>query len=378
MALTGRAEGPPLGPPAPLVPRLTATARRIADDSAAMGEPVELDPLALLGERAAACGLTRQGAVSCGGYARLLRAVDGWYAVSLARPDDVALVPAWLEQPGADADPWAALSLTTMDVVTLVERGRLLGVPVAPLPTPPGHDRPVRAVAWGEAEPRRWADLTVLDLSSLWAGPLCASVLGLAGARVVKVESTGRPDSMRHGDPVLFDLVNGGKDQVALDLADPDGQAELRQLVRNADVVIEASRPRALRRMGIDGEAELSHVDGATIWISMTGYGRTPPGGEWVAFGDDAAVAGGLVVTDERRPCFCADAVADPATGLAAAAAALRAIRTGGRWLLDVAMADVAGQLAGATLPVDPDLAGEVAPPRVRRPGRPFSPDHCH
>jgi crotonobetainyl-CoA:carnitine CoA-transferase CaiB-like acyl-CoA transferase len=77
----------------------------------------------------------------------------------------------------------------------------------------------------------------------------------------------------------------------------------------------------------------------------VTGYGTGPGAADRVAFGDDAAAAGGLVVRDERGPCFCADAVADPVTGLAASAAVLRALAEGGEHLLVASMADAAGSL---------------------------------
>ena len=86
----------------------------------------------------------------------------------------------------------------------------------------------------------------MLDLSSLWAGPLCGRILADAGARVTKVESTARPDGAHQGGAAFFDLLNGGKEQVAFDLDTDDGRAALQQLVARADVVIEASRPRAL------------------------------------------------------------------------------------------------------------------------------------
>lgn len=373
MALTGRADGPPLGPPQLLVPRLAELGRQISADSAVLGRPVELDPLALLGERAAGRGLRRAGAVSCGGHSRLLRAADGWYAVSLARPEDTALVPAWLALREPPADPWRVIERrgSTRDRAELVDRARRLGLPAAVLPDP-GRGRtllPVRTRRVADAPPvRSLADLTVVDLSALWAGPLAASILDLAGARVIRVESTRRPDPMRHGDPTLFDLLNGGKRSVAIDLGEPAGVAALGALLRRADVVVEASRPGALEQLGISAEALLSEVDGPRVWLSITGYGRAAPGRDWTALGDDAAVAGGLVATDEQGPCFVADAVADPGTGLVAAAAALRALKGGGRWLLAVAMAEVAAQLSGPTLPVDPDLLAEVAPPRSRPP----------
>ena len=87
------------------------------------------------------------------------------------------------------------------------------------------------------------------------------------------------------------------------------------------------------------------------------------PSADRVAFGDDAAAAGGLVVWDGEGPCFCGDAVADPLSGMAAAAAALAALEQGGRWVLDVSMADVAAGCRVATSP-----AG--GPPPAARAGR--------
>jgi crotonobetainyl-CoA:carnitine CoA-transferase CaiB-like acyl-CoA transferase len=205
-------------------------------------------------------------------------------------------------------------------------------------------------------------ELVVVDLSSLWAGPLCASLLGLAGARVVKVESLTRPDGARRSEDGFFDLLNGAKESVALDLATDAGRGALATLIHAADVVVESSRPRGLEQLGIVASDVLAGSAGPRAWVSITGHGRRS---SRVAFGDDAAVAGGLVVEDGRGPTFCADAVADPVTGLVAAAAALEALAEGGRWLLDVAMAGVAASLAGPTLGTDGVMA---APPRARQP----------
>jgi hypothetical protein len=97
--------------------------------------------------------------------------------------------------------------------------------------------------------------------------------------------------------------------------------------------------------------------------VSITGHGRDGDATR-VAFGDDAAVAGGLVVTDAGGPWFCADAVADPLAGLAAAAACVEALASGGRRLLDVAMSTVAASAAGPTLAVPPSVV--AAPPTAR------------
>src|SRR5207248_10182400 len=134
MALTGREGGPPLGPPAGLVAGVATTCASIARTTG-----VQLDGLALLAERAAIAGLTRHGDRSCGEATRLLRAADGWMAVTLARDDDVAAVPAWLEvEPAADA--WGLVSRTAgrRNAETLVDQARLLGLPAAVL----GGDAP--------------------------------------------------------------------------------------------------------------------------------------------------------------------------------------------------------------------------------------------
>jgi hypothetical protein len=371
MALTGRPDGPALGPPAGLVAKLQALAARLAAGARALGGSVTVDPLALLGERAAMAGLGRRGPMSCGGATRLLRARDGWLALTLARPDDVDLLPAWLDLPGPPPDPWAATeaALTTLSAEELVRRGRWLGLPVAWLPpevTGVPEPAAARDSPLGDAAPTGdLADAVVIELGSLWAGPLCGSLLGLAGAQVIKVESIRRPDGARSGPAAFLDLLNGGKRSVALDLATADGVRALRALVTRADVVVEASRPRALEQLGIDAAA-LVAAGGPRAWVSITGHGRRGPARDWVAFGDDAAVAGGLAAWDDEGPVFCADAVADPATGLVAAVAALEALAGGGRHLLDVPLVAVAAHLAGPTRPVDHPAA--VAAPRARLP----------
>jgi crotonobetainyl-CoA:carnitine CoA-transferase CaiB-like acyl-CoA transferase len=123
-------------------------------------------------------------------------------------------------------------------------------------------------------------------------------------------------------------------------------------------VVLESSRPRALEQLGLIA-ADLVER-GPQVWLSITGHGRAA---NRVAFGDDGAVSGGLVVRDDDGPCFCADAVADPLTGLAATAEVAEALQRGGRWLLDVPLAAVAASAAGPTLPASDH---PVAPPRAR------------
>lgn len=393
MGLTGPADGPGLGPPERLVERLDSVAALLATRSGALGAPVTADPLVLLTERAAITGATRRGRVSCGGATRLLAGADGWLAVTLARPEDVDLVPAWLGLPGPPEDVWSAVEAAASHrpVAPLVAAGAELGLPVASLgealratqarPEPvsrnwtrlrctrPHPDLPVGAARIGDAPAIGTLDgVVVVQLASLWAGPLCGSLLADAGATVVKVESTGRPDGARRGPGAFFDLLNAGARSVALDLASDDGRRALAALLGRADVVIEGSRPRALAQLGIDPGA-LVGGGGPRVWVSLTGHGGSQ--GDRVGFGDDAAVAGGLVAWDGGEPSFCADAVADPTSGLVAAAAVLEALASGGRWLLDVALAGVAAHLAGPTLPVP---AGLDAAPPARRPPRGHAP----
>jgi hypothetical protein len=374
MALTGPSDGPPLGPPAGLVDRLAALGASMAERAASLGGRLEVNPLELLSERAAIAGLRRAGSVSCGGGSRLLRSLDDWVCVSLARDEDVDLLEAWLQVPRGELDPWCFVESAACAVPSdrLVERAAMLGLPVAALseragpgPTSPTTSAvgmlPVLGPATGGS---RLADLTVVDLSSLWAGPLCGSLLHDAGATVIKVESTTRPDGARSGPAGFFDLMNAGKRSVAFDFTERAGIQGLLDLLAAADVVIEASRPRALEQMGIDAVALVAR-GGPRVWVSITGHGRVGDAGSRVAFGDDAAVAGGLVAWAEAVPMFCADAIADPLTGVVAADAVLRALDSGGRWVLDVAMSQVACAFAGSTIAAPPSLT--VADPRSRR-----------
>ena len=372
MALTGRADAP-CGPPERLVDGVDRLGRAVGGSSGS-----GLDALALLGERAALMGLWRRGAISCGGSCRLLpTAAGGHVAVSLPRREDLEAVAAWLELddvPQTTPATWSAVAthLARRDLEPLLARAQLLGLPVARVGEVQGTggrhgdgegDGVVRH-ALGPAPPRTVTGLRVVDLSALWAGPLCGDLLAGAGASVVKVESTARPDGARRGPAPFFDLLNARKRSVALDFARAEGRRALRCLVARADVVIEASRPRALEQLGIVA-SDAVRSGGPQVWVSITGYGRDDAPGR-VAFGDDAAAGGGLVVWADGSPLFCADAVADPLTGLTAAQASLAALAEGGRWVLDVSMAGVAAGLAGPTLPAAPGLA--VAGPRARTP----------
>ena len=186
----------------------------------------------------------------------------------------------------------------------------------------------------------RRAAPTVLDLSSLWAGPLCTHLLSVLGARVIKLESCTRPDGARDGEPRFFHRLNAGKDCVALDFSAPEVGARLLRLIDRCDIVVESSRPRALAQRGIDVDA-LLRARPELIWVSITGHGRGEPQGNWIGFGDDAAVAAGLCAPLHRaigRTEFPGDAIADPLTGMRAAAWTMQRYHAGSGGLLDCSL----------------------------------------
>ena len=195
------------------------------------------------------------------------------------------------------------------------------------------------------------------DFSALWAGPLCARLLGLAGARVVKVETPWRPDGARRGNAAFYRLLHAGHRCVALDPRTSGGREAMAALVHAADIVIESSRPRALARFGLDAEAAAA---AGTTWVSITAHGRAS---DRVGFGDDVAAGSGLVARDaDGSPLFCGDAIADPLTGLTAAV--LAACAPAGGALLDISMSDVAAATLG---PADVGTQPSVAARRDRR-----------
>ena len=364
MALTGRPDGPPLVAPG-------RAALQVREQLGGLGFEIP----GLLGERAAYAGLSRNGPWSCGGAFRVLPARDGYVGLSLARESDVELVPALVSGTEAGEDPWRAVAdwLGGTTAADAEERIRLLGLPGGVVPTTPPDERPGVVVTSLGVRAVRERPL-VVDLTSLWAGPMCAHLLGRLGARVVKVESTARPDGARSGPPAFFELLHAGHEQVRIDFATERDQ--LRDLVTSADLVLEASRPRALRQLGLD-TADI--VAGGTCWVSITARGRDS---DAVGFGDDVAAAAGQVVRDGDDLLPAGDALADPLAGVAAAVAARAALAGEEAQLIDVSMLHVAAEAAVGATPEHQvvrrggdwwvEYAGgavPVAPPRPRRAG---------
>jgi CoA-transferase family III len=297
-----------------------------------------VDGPALLRERAAILGIAPQGTTSAGGTCRLLPAADrAWVAINLARRDDVTLLAAWMRRDW-EGPVWDAVAgaLARMPAEEAVERAQLLGIPAAVACDPSPRREPVVVT---EGATARGADL-VVDLSALWAGPLCGRLLAGAGMRVVKVEHTARPDGARAGPPEFWELLNATKDELMLDFQSSEGRRALAALLDEARVVVTSSRPRAVEHLGLRLRERVA--DQGLIWVSITGYGFE---GEWrdrVAFGDDAAVAGGLAVAagGPDAPVFVGDAPADPLAGLQAACAVLDTMQQDVGALVDVSMRD--------------------------------------
>lgn len=363
MWLTGVADEAPrlpaadiVGPVRELLAGIAALWRRVEDvPDGRSGRPVRTlpGPPEILAGRAAEAGTHRHGRISVGGATRLLPTQDDrWLAVSLARPDDLDAIPAICGSvPGQD--PWGALGAAAlaMPANELLDRAQLLGVPAALLGTalpagvPPlfSTSRIAEPAATALPAGRPWR---VVDLSSMWAGPLCAHVLGCLGAEVVKVESWDRPDGARRGPAGFYDWLHAGHRTVAIDWGTKEGVDALRKLLATADVVIESSRARALDQIGVEPHAVGEQHPGLT-WISVTAYGRSGPWRDRVGFGDDTAVAGGLVAhDDDGTPLFCADAIADPLAGICSAAAAVASMASGGGRLIEIPLARVAQTFA--------------------------------
>ena len=243
--------------PARLVATVAGVVDRLDSYGAGVDERFGWRGLGALAERAATLLFRRSGRSSCGGGSRLLATADGWVAATLARPPIASCC-----RLGSASTPARHVSSATPSrgprsraVWRSASRQRWSSVRAssgwrARVSARSWHARRCCGCRWGM--PRR-VDLhgvRVVNLASLWAGPLAALVLARLGADVVCVESTGRPDGA-WATPHWFDAMHTGQRSVAsLDFRREEGVATLAALLAAADVVIEGSRPRCSSSSG--------------------------------------------------------------------------------------------------------------------------------
>ena len=218
--------------------------------------------------------------------------------------------------------------------------------------------------------------IKVLDLSRVLAGPWCTQMLADLGADVVKVENPGEGDDTRHwGPPFLqdadgnatqhatyFTACNRNKRSVTIDMAHPEGQALIRQMALQSDVLVENFKVGGLAKYGLD-YASLKALNPRLIYCAITGFGQTGPYAERAGYDLMIQAMSGMMDITGRAdgtpgggPQRVGVALTDLFTGVYACSAILAALevrhRTGLGQLIDMALLDVgmailANQAAG-------------------------------
>ncbi|MFJ8359618.1 CaiB/BaiF CoA transferase family protein [Streptomyces sp. NPDC093984] len=194
------------------------------------------------------------------------------------------------------------------------------------------------------------AGLRVLDLATLFAGPLAATLLGDFGAEVIKVEHPARPDPSRghgptkHGVGLWWKLLGRNKRTMTLDLSKPGGRATLLRLAATADVIVENFRPGTLEKWAL-GWDELSAANSRLVLARVTAFGQFGPYAHRPGFGTLAeAMSGFAAITGEPDgpptlpPFGLADSIAALATAYAVMTALAARERTGTGQVVDMAI----------------------------------------
>ncbi|WP_328832029.1 MULTISPECIES: CoA transferase [unclassified Streptomyces] len=192
--------------------------------------------------------------------------------------------------------------------------------------------------------------LRVLDLATLFAGPLAATMLGDFGAEVIKVEHPTKPDPSRGHGPskdgigLWWKLLGRNKRAITLDLSKPGGRDTLLRLATTADVIIENFRPGTLEKWDL-GWAELSAANPKLVLARVTAFGQFGPYAHRPGFGTLAeAMSGFAAITGEpdAPPTLPPFGLADSIAGLATAYAVMTALaardRTGEGQVVDMAI----------------------------------------
>lgn len=204
----------------------------------------------------------------------------------------------------------------------------------------------------------------VIELGTLIAGPFCSRILAEFGADVIKIEAPDGGDPLRtwrklHEGTSLWWLAQArNKKSVAIDLKAPAGQALVRRLARDADIVVENFRPGTLERWGIGWE-HLSADNPGLVMVRVSGYGQTGPYRDRPGFGAIGEAMGGLRYLSgypDRAPVRVGVSIGDSIAALFGAIGALAALRerevNGGRGqVVDVALYEAVFAMMESLLP---------------------------
>lgn len=222
-------------------------------------------------------------------------------------------------------------------------------------PPPGAPDTPGKSAAPDAPDPSGVAagplsGLRVLDLATLFAGPIAATMLGDFGAEVIKVEHPRRPDPSRGHGPakdgvgLWWKHLGRNKRNLTLDLSTPGGREVMLRLAASADVVIENFRPGTLEKWGL-GWPELSAANPRLVLARVTGFGQFGPYARRAGFGTLAEAMSGFAATTGEPdgpptlpPFGLADSVAALATAYAVMTALAGRDRTGEGQVVDLAI----------------------------------------
>ncbi|MEU5625924.1 CaiB/BaiF CoA transferase family protein [Streptomyces tendae] len=241
------------------------------------------------------------------------------------------------------------------------------------MPEPAVTSAPDAASARSACAPAPLTGLRVLDLATLFAGPLAATMLGDFGAEVIKVEHPTRPDPSRGHGPskdgvgLWWKLLGRNKHAITLNLSKPAGRATLLRLAATADVVVENFRPGTLEKWDL-GWDELSAVNPRLVLTRVTGFGQFGPYARRPGFGTLAeAMSGFAAMTGEPDapptlpPFGLADSIAALATAYAVMTALAARERTGEGQVVDMAIIEPILTVLGPQ-PLWYDQLGHVQP----------------
>ena len=154
------------------------------------------------------------------------------------------------------------------------------------------------------------ADLRLIEMGTLLAGPFCGQLMGDFGAEVIKVEPPGKGDPMRewgqekqHGMSLWWPVIARNKKSVTLNLREAEGQEIARELISKADFLLENFRPGTMERWNLSYE-ELRKINPGLIMIRVSGFGQTGPYSKRAGFGAVGESMGGLryVCGDPKTP----------------------------------------------------------------------------